>query len=156
MAFSDDLIRAAVHTGDYSDPAAETLLTSVLIKRRNAIGRAYLPAINPVVNPRLTAGGTLTFENAAVAYGFADEPEGYRAEWFRFDNTAGVGGSIGRTESSSTSVNAPAGIPTERGAFVEVDLSAQSAAHPTWSRPVKTYFRRTADGWKLVGLERLP
>jgi hypothetical protein len=156
MAFSDDLIRAAVHTGEYSDPAAETLLTSVLIKRRNAIGRAYLPAINPIVNPRLTAGGSLTFENAAAAYGFANEPDGYRAEWFHFDNTAGVGGSIGRTESTSRSMTAPAGIPTERGAFVEVDLSAQSAAHPTWSRPVKTYFRRTADGWKLVGLERLP
>src|SRR5262249_13704876 len=67
MAFTDDLIRAAVHTGAYSDPAAEAHLAAVLIARRNAIGRAYLPAINPVVNPTLAANGQLTFENAAVA-----------------------------------------------------------------------------------------
>ncbi len=33
-AFTDDLIRAAVHTGEYSDPMAEKYLADVLIKRR--------------------------------------------------------------------------------------------------------------------------
>ncbi len=28
-------------------------------------------------------------------------------------------------------------------------------AHPSWAQPVRTFFRRTATGWKLVGLERL-
>ena len=55
MAFSDDLIRAAVHTGQFSDPAAEQYLGDVLIKRRDTIGRTYLTAINPIVNPRLDA-----------------------------------------------------------------------------------------------------
>ena len=36
-AFTDDLIRAAVHTGEYSDPAAEKYLADVLIKRRDKI-----------------------------------------------------------------------------------------------------------------------
>jgi hypothetical protein len=27
---------------------------------------------------------------------------------------------------------------------------------PTWRRPVRTYFRLDADGWTLVGLERMP
>ena len=71
MAFSDDLIRAAVRTGQYRDPAAELHLASVLIKRRDAIGRAYLTAINPIVEPRLDAAGTLIFENAATSAGFA-------------------------------------------------------------------------------------
>src|SRR5215218_1536180 len=53
MAFSDELIRAAVRAGRLSDPAAEQHLAAVLIKRRDAIGRAYLPSINPIVNPRL-------------------------------------------------------------------------------------------------------
>ena len=30
------------------------------------------------------------------------------------------------------------------------------AAFPKWKQPVKTHFRRTAQGWELVGLERLP
>jgi hypothetical protein len=50
----------------------------------------------------------------------------------------------------------PAGLPAGRGSFVEVDISSESEAHPSWRQPVKTFFRRDADGWKLVGLERLP
>ena len=41
------------------------------------------------------------------------------------------------------------------GGFVEIDLAAESTAHPSWNVPIRTHFRRTADGWKLVGLERL-
>jgi len=156
MAFTDDLIRAAVHTGAYSDAAAEAHLAAVLIKRRDAIGRAYLPAINPIVNPTLGVNGQLTFENAAVASGFAEAPTMYRAAWSRFDNATGASTPIGRTESATTSLSAPSGLPVTTGAFVEVDISADSASHPTWQQPLRTHFRRTAGGWKLVGLERLP
>jgi hypothetical protein len=79
MAFTDDLIRAAVNTGEFSDPAAERHLAAVLIKRRDAIGRAYLPAINPVVDPRLDQAGVLTFGNAAVDARFAAAPTRYHA-----------------------------------------------------------------------------
>jgi hypothetical protein len=41
------------------------------------------------------------------------------------------------------------------GGFVEIDLAAESAAHPSWNVPIRTHFKRTADGWKLVGLERM-
>ncbi len=156
MAFSDDMIRAAVQTGMYSDPAAEAHVAAVLIKRRDKIGQAYLPAINPIVNPRLDAAGSLTFENAAVAFTFADAPTAYHAEWFEFDNATRAAKSIGKTDGPRPSMRAPAGLPTASGSFVEIDLSADSAAHQNWATPIKTYFRRTADGWKLVGLERLP
>jgi hypothetical protein len=156
MAFSDDLIRAAVHSGEYSDPAAEAHVASVLIKRRDKIGQAYLPAINPIVSPRLGAGGALTFENAAVVAGFADAPRMYHAAWSRFDNTTGAATPIGQTESATVAMTAPSGLSSAVGSFIEVDLSADSAAHATWAQPIKTYFRRTADGWILVGLERMP
>jgi hypothetical protein len=42
------------------------------------------------------------------------------------------------------------------GSFVEVDIAADVAAYPSWKEPIKTYFRRTEQGWTLVGLERLP
>jgi hypothetical protein len=156
LAFDDDLIRAAVHTGEYSDPAAEAHVAAVLIKRRDKITRAYLPAINPIVDPRLDASGALTFDNAAVAARAADAPRAYRAAWSRFDNATGAATAIGQTESATTVLAPPPGLPSSVGSFVEVDLSADSPAHPTWSQPIKTHFRRTADGWKLVGLERLP
>jgi hypothetical protein len=156
MAFTDDQIRAAVHTGQYSDPAAEAHLAAVLIKRRDAIGRAYLPAVNPVVTPRLDAGGSLTFDNAAVAAGFADAPTAYHAAWLRFDNATGATTPIGQSDSATTTMRAPAALPAGPGVFVEIDITADSAAHPTWREPVRTWFRRTGDGWKLVGLERMP
>src|SRR5436190_17452207 len=70
-AFTDDLIRAAVHAGEYSDPNAEKYLGDVLIKRRDKIMSIYLTAVNPIISPRLDVDGRLTFENAAVAAGVA-------------------------------------------------------------------------------------
>src|SRR6185369_13761752 len=66
MAFDDELIRAAVGTGEFSNPAAEAHLAAVLIQRRDAIGRAYLTGVNPLVNLRLDDAGTLSFDNAAA------------------------------------------------------------------------------------------
>ena len=54
-AFTDELIRAAVHTGQFSDPAAEKYLGDVLIQRREKIKSIYLTQVNPIVNPRLDA-----------------------------------------------------------------------------------------------------
>jgi len=156
MAFSDDLIRAAVRTGQYSDPEAEAYLVSVLIKRRDAIGRAYLPAINPVINPRLDEAGVLTFENAAVSAGFAKPPTQYQAVWSRFDNTTGATTRVGETQSTGASMPAPGEVKGIANGFIQIDVSAESADHPSWGRPLRTHFRRTSAGWKLVGLQRLP
>jgi hypothetical protein len=157
MAFTDELIGAAVQTGQYSDPAAERHLAAVLIKRRDAIGRAYLTAINPVVNPRLDPAGVLTFENAAVVARFAEAPAAYRAVWFRFDNATGETRPIAETRSTTTSMAQPPGLlPAAPGSFIAIDIAADSATHESWQRPVRVVFRRSGEGWKLVGLDRLP
>jgi hypothetical protein len=156
MAFSDGLIRAAVRTGQYSDPAAEHHLAAVLIKRRDAIGRAYLTAINPVVRMAVDGEGHLTFDNAAVVAGLAEPPASYHAMWSRFDNATGVSTPIADTQSATTSIAAPPGVMAAApGSFVEIDITAHDVRHAVWAQPVRTFFRRTADGWKLVGLDRL-
>ena len=43
-----------------------------------------------------------------------------------------------------------------RGVFVRADISAVGGTHPSWVAPVRAYFRRTSDSWKLVGFERMP
>jgi hypothetical protein len=155
-AFTDEMIRAAVHTGEYSDPAAEKYLADVLIKRRNKVTSTYLTAVNPIVSPRLDGSGRLTFENAAVAAGVAGGPATYRAAWFRFDNATGETQAISETQSATMSIEAPRGLSTTSGSFVGADISVESEGHPSWRRPIRTVFRRGADGWTLVGLERLP
>jgi len=156
MAFNDDLIRAAVHTGQYSDPAAERHLATVLMKRRDVIGKTYLTAVNPIVNPRIDASGALTVENAAVATGVAAVPASYRAVWSRFDNATGATQQIAETTSGTTTLPPPNDLPSGTGTFIAIDISAAHSAHPSWAQPVRTVFRRTAAGWQLVGLERLP
>ena len=155
-AFTDELIRAAVHTGEFSDPAAEKYLGDVLIKRRNKITSIYLTAVNPVVDPRLDASGTLTFANAAFDAGAAQGPATYHADWFRFDNATDQTQPISATSAATTTLAAPAGLPAAPGSFVAVDISVDSQAYPAWKRPVRTYFRHDGAGWTLVGLERLP
>ena len=156
-AFSDDLIRAAVREARYADPAATEMLTTILIERRDAIVRAYLPKITPLVRFTLDERGELAFENAAVRAGVANPPAGgYRAAWFAFDNTTDVARGIGEPVASREErIAAPAGVrELAGGSYLKVSVTALDPAHPSWSRPIDVYFRRTSSGWRLVGLER--
>jgi hypothetical protein len=154
-AFSDEMVRAIVHTGEFTDPAAEKAIADILIKRRNKILRTYLPAVNPIVTPQLE-NGRLSFENAAVAADVARAPERYRASWFQFDNATGQKRPLGQTTSATTTMDAPRALPAAPGSFILVEISADSREHAAWQRPIRTYFRRQGDTWTLVGLERAP
>jgi hypothetical protein len=156
IAVTDDMLRAAVRTGDLGDEKAEEFLVKALAERRDAIGRRYLTAINPVADPALDAAGVLTFRNAAVDAGFAKAPAGYRAVWSHFDNAAGTTQKIGETTCQPQCPAAPAELSRSAGAFVKLELSALDGPHASWQTPVHTYFRRTANGWRLVGFERMP
>lgn len=156
-AFSDDLIRAAVREGRYADPAASDLLTRILIERRDAIARVYLPKITPLVRFALDDRGVATFENAAVRAGVAAAPAGgYRAMWSSFDNTTRTATPLGESTSRDERIDAPAAVRDRpAGTYIRVALTAPDPAHPSWSRPVEVYFRRAAGGaWQLVGVER--
>ncbi len=156
VAFSDDMIRAITKTGVYSNPAAAPRIAEVLIARRDRIARAYLPAVNPVVDVALSADGALTFGNAAVDAGVAPKPTAYAVEWARFDNATGATTPIGaRAVVATPRASAPDGLPNAPGAYVSVRISATDGPKP-WTTPVQAYFRRTAAGWLLVGLDRLP
>jgi hypothetical protein len=155
-AFSDELIRALVATGELSDRAAADYLATVLIKRRDKILRAYLPAVNPLVDFSLT-DTALTFTNAAVAAHVADDPPGYEATWSRFDNATGEATTLGTpTTGSADRVSVPRDLPRAAGTFVKVQVRAVRPAIAAWSVPIDVYFKRTSDSWRLVGLDRLP
>jgi hypothetical protein len=154
-AFSNEMIRAIVHTGEFSDPSAEKSIADIMIKRRDKIVRTYLPAVNPIVTPRLE-NNQLSFENAAVAADVSKAPEGYRASWFQFDNATGSTRPLSETTSATTVIDAPPDLPTVADSFILVQLSADSNEHQAWQRPIHAYFRLDADGWKLVGFERMP
>ncbi len=156
MAFTDDMIRALVKTGKYSDPAAEKLLADALIKRRDKIGQVYLTRINPLVNFSLDSSGILKFENAAVQTRIAKAPAAYKATWSVFDNATGATLPIGESNGSNDQIAAPPGLPQETGAHIQAEVRALDSPYASWAKPVRATFRRTSDGWKLIGLERMP
>jgi hypothetical protein len=156
VAMSTDMIRAAVGAGEFGDPTSEEMLVRALAERRDAIGRAYLTALNPVTNLTLDAEGILTFRNAAVDADFAKAPRGYRARWSSFDNVTGTSECFGETSDVSPQLQAPAVLPHHDGAFIKVELSAYGSAYASWQAPVNAYFRHRGGNWQLVGFERTP
>jgi hypothetical protein len=156
MAMTTDMLRAAVRAGDFNDPVSEDFLVRALTERRDAIGRAYLTAINPIADPVLEADSALTFRNAAVDADVARMPSGYRAVWSTFDNTTGKTLRIAEMTSRTTRFDVPANLPGAQGVFVQVELSAVGGLYPSWEKPVHAYFRHLDSEWRLVGFERLP
>jgi len=138
-----------------SDPAAEALLGDVLIKRRDAIGRAFLPKLTPLTQFAFD-GAALTFRNVAADVVKLPPPDGgYSAEWFAFDNATGKSRSLGKSDSTSLTLRAPSGVRAGEGGYLRVAVAARDSHHHDWV-PVDVYFRRTGAGWTLVGVERLP
>jgi hypothetical protein len=124
--------------------------------RRDRIARAYLPAVNPIVDVALADDGTLTFANAAVDAGVAARPASYTIEWARFDNATGESAPLGaRAIVTTPRATAPGRLPAGADAYLKVEISATDGPR-SWTVPVRAYFRRGARAWTLVGLERLP
>jgi len=154
-AFNREMITAIIHTGQFTDPSVEPALVNIMLKRRDKILRAYLPAVNPVVAPRLRER-ELVFDNAAVNADVARAPRLYTSAWFEFDNATRALRPLGESSSPTTSIEAPAALPNQMGSFVAIDIAADGTDYASWRRPVRAYFRRQPEGWTLVGLDREP
>ncbi len=146
--FSDEAVRALVHTGEFSDPAAEAQLTATLLRRRDKILRRYLSALSPLDAFRVEEG-VLTFENPGERHGLG-HVAAYEYQWLAFDNDSGVMQEIG----VPATVAAPRiPLPEARVAHALVRIAARSAQQPGWAKPVLVYVRLGATP-TVVGVER--
>src|SRR5262249_6810575 len=138
------MIEAAIKEGHFNDPPSEQMLAKMIRERRDRILQTYLPAVNPIVAPELSADGLLTFKNAAVEAAVSAAPAGYHAAWSVFDNATGESRALGNSDATTMSVRAPA-LPS--AGFVKVEIAAAAGAPEPWTRPVTAYFRHAANGW---------
>jgi hypothetical protein len=157
--FSDDAIRVIVEKARFSDPRATDYVTGTLIKRRDKVVAYWLTQVNPLVDFALSDNGELTFGNAAEQAGVAAPASSYRVQWASFDNATGVAASVGdEANVSEPRAQAPAALVSQTTApeFIQVRVAALHPQFPSWSTPVTVHFKHTEQGWKLVGLVRLP
>ena len=155
MAVSDEMIRAAVDTAQYSDPAARNYLGDVIIARRDKIGLTWLTEVNPLIDFALDASGTLTFRNFAAETKRGPVAASYVVSWARFDNATGLATPVGEG-TTITEMKAVAPATALTGDYVQMQVSAIATGFPEWAKPVLLHFRKAAGGWTLVGLSRIP
>ena len=108
----------------------------------------------PIEDFTLSSSGRFTFSNIAVDLKVATRGAGYTIEWSKFDNVTDTASTIGETQTTTElSADAPAGALESE--FVQVKVTGKHPHHPGWSLPCRVVFRKLADGWKLVGVERM-
>lgn len=160
QAFSGAHVRAAVETARFTDRQAAEYLIETLLGRRAKILMAWLNGLNPVVDPALSRSGELTFANAAVDAAVAAPAERYTVSWTAFDNASGTHRLVGlvgnEQQVTGLRAQAPAALVTGSQAFIAARIRAFHPDRPAWQQPLDVYFRRTPDGWTMVGLERHP
>jgi hypothetical protein len=157
MAFTDEAIHSIVRTAQLSDPRAADYLTKVLISRRDAIGRTWLTAVNPIVDPSMTDSAALTFRNAASDAGVATEPAEYRVNWAAYDNATGATIPVGQVERCARAeCPLPANVTVDTQ-YLRAEIRTIHPLYPAWKTPVRVFLRRDHDSrWTAVGLEHLP
>ena len=157
QGFTDAMLKAVPRVGQFDDPTSEEMLAKFLIDRRDAIVRRYLPAVNPIIDVQLASSGLLTFKNAAVEADVAKLPTEYVVRWVQFDNLTGAITPLDVTSApgATTSVAAPSNLPTTQGSYLRAEIAAKGGRE-SWNVPAHAYFVRAADGWNLVGFERMP
>ena len=154
MAFSDDMIRAIVAAGRYTNGRDAEHLADTLIQRRNKTGAAYLLGVTPLIDVRLSEDGELSFGNAAVQAGLVPPPrDGYEITWSYFDNQSATLTPIGESATAGGRAAAPVPLRETPGTFVRVSVQAGTTAVIGWTAATAT-FRRGSDRWELVGLDR--
>ena len=146
--FTDEMVRALVHAGQYDDPAAERQLADTLILRRDKTVAHYFRQVNPLAEFEVAEGGggaSLRFRNLGQEAG-AGRAEAYEYQWHTFDNRTHALTPLGAAgRSSATEIAVPAGEAEYR--MVRLRTHGSEAG---WKKAVDVYLRHRT----LVGIER--
>ena len=143
--FTDEMVRALVHTGQYDDPAAERQLADTLIERRDKTVAYYFRQVNPLAEFAVEEGARLRFRNLGQEAGLASAI-GYDYQWFAFDNATQELRPLG--EAAQTTATALP-LPAAEAGYRMVRIRTR-APEPHWAKAVDVYLR----GQTLVGIER--
>lgn len=161
-AFTPELVRAAAHAGQFTDPRAEGYLADTLLSRRAKILRHWLALVTPLerfrVGPLRDGTQQITFTDLAVQTGIAPARTQYG---YRFYRTNGERHPLTeRLTTGQPAIQVPpqllaeaarefAGASTADDRVVHVDIRSGSA------KPVRAYFvfEGPDKGLRLAGIQ---
>lgn len=161
MRFSDELIRAAVGSAEFSDSRATDAMVRVLAERRDRVGRHWFAQVNPLDEFEIERSTTdndsapwLRFADLAVRHGFAP-PRRYRVTVQTPDSEVRV------FDTAETGVPLAAHMEALEAADsddVEARLlrvTLRSQRGDDWSPEVRvTVYLRPTGGLRIVAVER--
>jgi hypothetical protein len=105
--FSRADIEAIVESADYSSSAVEKYVTRTLVRRRNAIGRAYL-RWGGGLDQFAVSEGRLTFQDLPATYGLVADSLQRTVTWHVFNNPEDrAGQKLDRTQSTKEAIPLP-------------------------------------------------
>jgi hypothetical protein len=118
-------------------------MTESLIRRRDAIGRAYLAKPLQLDEFRIVEG-RVVYEDLGVKHGFL-KPLTYSHDWYEFDNAS--------REKRRIAGAAGTSVPKSSASFLALDITAGDT--PGNQRPKVTVYLKQASGrLTLVGIDR--
>jgi len=146
--FTDEMVRALVHTGQYDDDAAERQLADTLIQRRDTIVAHYFRQVNPLAEFEVGAGpegARLRFRNLGQEAGLG-RAEAYEHQWFAFDNATQA---LTPRGPAAVSAATELTVPRTEGEYRMVRVRTRGS-EPAWAKGVDVYL----SGVRVVGIER--
>lgn len=144
MRFTDEEIRQMVATGNYSDSESSSIISAILSRRRDLIGRTFFQKILPVDNIRVE-NGRLAFDDLRTVYKFGSAGV-YQVAWAAFDNA--------RNQQTPISGASGVGLPQPLRSAAPGSYWAATLKSSTHPKSVTVFLRRDRGEWTVVGIDR--
>ena len=153
MSFTDEHIRAAVETAEYSNPAATDYMTRVLIERRDKIGRHWFAKAGGLDNFRVAQNEAgepkLKFDDLFASQGFAAPAE----RVYRYRILGGGLKKIWRELPPGSLLAVSMAAETEKGTQ-KIELQVRSSTRAKWSPTVAVHILREKERVQVLGWVR--
>lgn len=137
MSFSDENIRAVVDSAKFSDSEDAKIMSSILIARRNIIGRYWFARVTPLDRIQLSEhsnqNGQIEFEDLNVKHGFAAvENTTYRFK-LEFSGQDGKATQVSHQEFNSSPFSFT--MPSQSIVRMTIWIQARYGNDGAWSEP---------------------
>ena len=144
--FDDEIIRAVVREGEFSNQDSEDYLARTLMARRDKLLKHYFGQLNPLDNFELEEGH-VNFRNLGLRYGITADCS-YQYQWFSFDNDREA-----LTPLAGWRYTGLTSIPLSEAdsEYLMVRIRTRSDEIDHWFKSVDIYIR---DKKSIVGIDR--